>query len=131
MKTKPSADIQAGVYNQKNRIYFGAYVTTDRKNQTYYTEALSAIQKAIEINPQEPSFYFNYATIIRNDDADKAAALMEKCIEMNTQNDEDHLELAYKLFKQTNNPKSASILKKLEAINPYLAFMAKRDVQSQ
>jgi len=131
LKTKPSADIQAGVYNQKNRIYFGAYVTTDRKNQTYYTEALSAIQKAIEINPQEPSFYFNYATIIRNDDADKAAALMEKCIEMNTQNDEDHLELAYKLFKQTNNPKSASILKKLEAINPYLAFMAKRDVQSQ
>lgn len=131
LKRKPDTAIQAGLYNQKNRIYFGAYVTTGRKNQSYYTEALSAIQKAIELDPNEPSFYFNYATIIRNDDVRKAADLMEKCIDMNSKNDEDHLELAYKLFVQTNNPKSASVLKKLEEVNPYLAFMAKRDVMRQ
>lgn len=131
LKRKPDTTVQAGLYNQKNRIYFGAYVTTGRKNQSYYTEALGAIQKAIELDPNKPSFYFNYATIIRNDDVNKAAALMEKCIDMNSENDDDHLELAYKLFVQTNNPKSASVLKKLEEVNPYLAFMAKRDVMRQ
>lgn len=127
LKKKPNVATQAGLYNQKNRIYFGAYVTTGRTNQSYYNEALNAIQKAIELNPDEPSFYFNFATIVRNEDIKKAATLMEKCIDMNPENDEDHLALAYKLFVQTKNPKATSILKKLEETNPYLAFMAKRD----
>lgn len=128
LKKKPDASLEAGLYNQKNRIYFGAYVTGNRKNQSYSTEALIAIQKAIELNPEEPSFYYNYATIIKKDDVKKAAALMEKCLDMNPEDDEDHLQLAYTLFIQTNNPKSASVLEKLEKVNPYLAFMAKRDV---
>lgn len=131
LKGKPDTAIQAGLYNQKNRIYFGAYVTTDRQVLDYYTEALRAIQKAIELDPNKPSFYFNYATIIRNNDINKAAALMEKCIDMNSEYDEDHLELAYKLFALTNNPKATSVLQKLEEINPYLAFMAKRDITRQ
>lgn len=127
LKEKPSSEIEAGLYNQKNRVYFGAYITSNRSNQDYYNEALRAIQKAIALNPAQPSFYFNYATIIRNENVSEAAALMEKCIEMNPKNDDDHLALAYKLFVQTNNPKAASVLKKLEEVNPYLAFMAKRD----
>jgi len=127
LKKKPNIEIEAGLYNQKNRIYFGAYVTTGRTKQDYYKEALSAIQKAITLNPDEPSFYFNYATIIRNENIKEAANLMEKCLDISTKKDEDHLALAYKLFVQTNNPRAADVLKELEEINPYLAFMAKRD----
>ena len=127
MKATPDADIQAGLYNQKNRIYYGAYVTTGREVKEYYDKALEAIQQAIELNPEEPSFYFNFATIIRHEDEYKAALLMEKCIEMNPEDDEDHLALAYKLFRKTNNPNAVNVLKKLEKVNPYLAFMAKRD----
>ena len=127
MKATPDADIQAGLYNQKNRIYYGAYVTTGREVKEYYDKALEAIQQAIELNPEEPSFYFNFATIIRHEDEYKAALLMEKCIEMNPEDDKDHLALAYKLFRKTNNPNAVNVLKKLEKVNPYLAFMAKRD----
>lgn len=127
LKNKPENDIQAGLYNQKNRMYFGAYVSTGRKKQDYYDIALSAIQKAVDLNPAEPSFYFNYATIIQNEDLSKATTLMEKCIDMNPDGDDDHLALAYKLFRRTSNPKGEAVLKKLEEINPYLAFMVKRE----
>lgn len=128
LKRKPNTQIQAGLYNQRNRIYYGAYETDGRTNQQYYNEALGAIQKAIDLNPNEPSFYFNYATIIRNEDTMKAASLMERCLDISSKRDEDHLSLAYKLFVQTNNPKADSVIKQLEEVNPYLAFMVKRDI---
>ena len=127
LKEKPDTKIKAGLYNQKNRIYFGAYETSDRNNQAYFEEALSSIQRAINLDPNEPSFYFNYATIIRTTNIKKAASLMETCLDMSSKKDEDHLALAHKLFVQTNNPKAEAVLKELEEINPYLAFMAKRD----
>lgn len=127
LKNKPEKEIKAGLYNQKNRMYFGAYISTGRVKKEYYNEALNAIQEAINIDPSKPSFYFNYATIIQNDNLEKAVSLMEKCIEMDAKEDDDHLALAYKLFKKANNPKVVSVLKKLEKVNPYLAFMAKRE----
>lgn len=127
LKEKPEIKTEAGLYNQRNRLYYGAFVTSNRTERQYYIEALKAIQKAISLNPDEPSFYFNYATIIRDDDAKKAASLMEQCLDLNAKRDEDHLALAYKLFVQTGNPRASEVIKELEDINPYLAFMAKRD----
>ena len=108
-------------------MYYGAYVSTGRVKKEYYDEALNAIQEAIKIDSSEPSFYFNYATIIQDKDLGKAVSLMEKCIEMNDKEDDDHLALAYKLFRKANNSKATSVLERLEKANPYLAFMVKRD----
>ena len=127
LKNKPDKKVQAGLYNQRNRMYYGAYVSTGRVKKEYYDEALNAIQEAIKIDSSEPSFYFNYATIIQDKDLGKAVSLMEKCIEMNDKEDDDHLALAYKLFRKANNSKAISVLERLEKANPYLAFMVKRD----
>lgn len=127
LKQNPDKKVQAGLYNQKNRMYYGAYVSTGREKKEYHDEALKAIQEAILLDSSEPSYYFNYATIIKDEDLDKAVSLMEKCIDMNDKEDDDHLALAYKLFKKANNPKAEAVFKRLEDVNPYLAFMVKRE----
>lgn len=127
LKRNPNSSIEAGLYNQKNRLYYGAFVSSGSTKQAYYEEALGAIQKAIELDPNQPSFYYNNATLLRKTNVNKAAELMEKCLDMSKEKDEDHLALAHKLFVQTKNPRAAAVLQELEQTNPYLAFMARRD----
>ena len=61
----PSPKDRAGLYNQKNRLYFGAYTTLEAKGEVYpeYLEtAIQALEKAIKLNGDEPSYYYNLAT---------------------------------------------------------------------
>ena len=64
----PSPKDRAGLYNQKNRLYFGAYTTLEAKGEVhpeYLETAIQALEKAIKLNGDEPSYYYNLATCQR------------------------------------------------------------------
>lgn len=122
----PPEEIRAGLFNQKNRMYYGAYTSSDKANPQYREVALSAIKNAIDLLPNESSYYFNQATIIRNEDPDKAAELLEKCLSLDESPDEDHLLLAFKVYSEIGHPNTQKVLGQLEKVNPYLAKMVRR-----
>lgn len=125
-KKDSTTETKGGVYNQLNRLYYGAYETSERKNTKRLDEALDAINTAIEYCPDEPSYYFNKALIMENIDILQSVAAIEKCLLMDKEDDDDHLALAYRLFRKTNNVNAPEIMKRLEKVNPYLAQMTKR-----
>lgn len=126
-KKDSSVKIKGDIYNQLNRLYYGAYVSSNKENTKYLNSALEAINVAIECCPDEPSYYFNKATILKNTDVSQAASAIEKCLSLDEKDDDDHLGLAYKLYLKTNNANAPEIMKRLEKVNPYLAYMTKRD----
>lgn len=121
-----SIEVRAGLFNQRNRMYYGAYTSTNKTNPQYRNKALDAIECAISLMPTESSYYFNQATIVSDTDPFKAAELLEKCLKLDESPDEDHLLLAYKMYVQTNNPDAKNVLKQLQKINPFLAKLAQR-----
>lgn len=128
LKEAEDNDSRAGLYNQKNRIYYGAYVTSGNTKESYLKAASDAIQVAITLNPGDPSYYYNYAGILEKAGNDEAAAQqIEKCLELDTR-DEDHLEMAYRLFYKTHNPKADEVYAQLQEVNPYLATITRRNL---
>ena len=109
MDAAPTSKERAGLYNQKNRIYFGAYTTLEGKGEAhpeYLEEAVQALEKAIKLNDREPSYYYNLATCLRKrGDLDGAVTAISKCMELDS-NDDDHLKLAYELYREKKRPQS-------------------------
>lgn len=124
-----TTETKGGIYNQLNRLYYGAYVTSEGKNTKCLDAALDAINTAIECCPDEPSYYFNKAIIMEKIDVLQSVAAIEKCLLMDKEDDDDHLALAYRVFRKTNNVKAPEIMKRLEKVNPYLAQMTKRGTE--
>ena len=116
MDEAPSPKDRAGLYNQKNRLYFGAYTTLEAKGEVhpeYLETAIQALEKAIKLNGDEPSYYYNLATCQRKKgDLDAAVDAISKCMDLDS-NDDDHLKLAYELYTEKKDPRAAETLKKL------------------
>ena len=119
------AHFKAGVYNQINRICFGAYQTKKKSginDSVLLDKAIDALQKAVELFPNEPAYYFNLATCFREKgDRSSAVTAIEKCLNLNS-NDEGHLVLAYKIFEENEmGDKARKVKDKLQNINPLRA----------
>ncbi len=129
----PSPKERAGLYNQKNRLYFGAYTTLEAKGEVhpeYLDIAIQALEKAIKLNGAEPSYYYNLATCQRKKgDLDAAVEAISKCMDQDS-NDDDHLKLAYELYTEKEDPRAVATLKKLSEVNPYLAKLVQKKKKS-
>lgn len=129
----PSPKERAGLYNQKNRLYFGAYTTLEAKEEVhpeYLDIAIQALERAIKLNGAEPPYYYNLATCQRKKgDLDAAVEAISKCMDQDS-NDDDHLKLAYELYTEKKDPRAEATLKKLSEVNPYLATLVQRKKKS-
>lgn len=116
---------KAGLYNQMNRISYGAYKTLENDGKSepeYLNKAIEYLQKAIELNPEQPSYYYNLA-ICKNESGDIKGSVeaIKKCIDLDT-DDDDHLSLAYRIFKdQGMTDEAMRAFAKLKEINPVKA----------
>lgn len=110
---------KASIYNQLSRLYYGVFMSNDQE-QVYRDMAKRYLENAIECNDSEPSFYYNLAVIEKDDDPQTASKTIEKCLALNT-DDLDHLSLAFKLYKMTNNPKADEVFQIIQQKNPATA----------
>lgn len=122
-------NLQSGIYNQTNRLYFGAYKTASNNSQeevdeSWLRKAIDSLEKAVLINPKEPSYYYNLAICYRESkQLDQAVEAIDQCRKLDTK-DSDHLHLAYMIYKETGKENDAEQVKaELEIINPYVAAM--------
>lgn len=119
----------ASIYNQCNRLYHGAYITANQGSneevhKAWLLNAIDYIEKAIGINPQEPSYYFNLAICYReNNQIKDAETAIDKAVQLKT-DDVDHLRLAYEIYiKVGNGEKAKEVKKKIQGISPIIATM--------
>lgn len=123
-----SADEQkAALYNQINRIYFGAYSTITKKTgeckEEYLDKAIEALNEAVKLD-QDASYYYNLATCYRKKELpEKARDAIDRCLDL-SRKDADHLKLAYQIYSEAGLDEKAETAKtELQAINPYMAAM--------
>ena len=127
-------ELLSSVYNQANRFYYGAYNTANKnsnnksskgiEHKSWLITAIDYLEKAIELKPNEASYYYNLAICYReNKQLEDAVTAIDKCIELGT-NDVDHLRLAYEIYIDSGNgDKAKSIKETLAKISPYAAAM--------
>ncbi len=109
------------VYNQENRLYFGLYVETD--NEEYRERAITALKKAISYDNTEPAYYFNLATCEKRSDLLAAREHIDVCLHLSGDEfDEDHLSLAYRIYRAMDDPGASEILDKIREISPGMAM---------
>lgn len=106
---------RASIYNQLSRLYYGIYMSNNEE-QEYRDIAKRYIKQAIEYDTGEPSYYYNLALIAKDDNPVEASKAIEKCIALKT-DDLDHLSLAYKLYRMTNNSKADEVFKIIQEMD--------------
>ena len=115
---------RAGVYNQMNRIYYGAYATAKQRDddpKNYLNEAIVALEKATMLDKEDASYFYNLALCYsKKGEQKKALTAINRCLELDTK-DDDHLALAYNLHKEENSARANDILDNLKKINPFRA----------
>jgi len=115
-------DLKAGLYTQINRMSFGAYMTQKRRGELpdsmHLNAAIDACKEATELEPEEPAYYYNLATCYREKgDSEKAVEVIRQCLRLGT--DDDHLNLAYRVFKDARlYDEAQDARRKLKAVNP-------------
>ena len=119
----------AGVYNQINRLYHGAYSTANQNSESeihreWLEKAIDSLQQAVNLVSDEASYYFNLAVCL-----DKAGRLeeakqqIEKCLSISDK-DSDYLRFAYSIYSQSGDFDQANKIKeKLRKFYPYVAAM--------
>ena len=127
-------ELLSSIYNQANRFYYGAYNTANKnsnnksskgiEHKSWLITAIDYLEKAIELKPNEASYYYNLAICYReNKQLEDAVTAIDKCIELGT-NDIDHLRLAYKIYIDSGNGDKAKHIKEaLAKVSPYAAAM--------
>lgn len=119
--TDATAEDHAQDYNQLNRLYHGIYLTLD--DEDYLNKAIDALRKALTIY-QAPYLYFNLAVCERHVDLASARVDIDRCLELSTDNpDDDHLELACKIYREQGDPAYSDLLDRLRNINPQKAML--------
>ncbi|MBR5013777.1 MAG: hypothetical protein IKY16_04145 [Bacteroidales bacterium] len=122
-------DITASIYNQLNRLYYGIYI--QRKEDLYLDNAIEALQKAIDLQPNNGTFHYNMALcyVLKKEiteDLDQieeinntACEYIKTALELDGEEyDEDHLILACRLYFSTNNSEWLNIYELLKKISP-------------
>ena len=123
----------AGIHNQKNRLYYGIYVNTD--DVRWLDKAYHEVGLAIEAESEEGSYYYNLAKIYvdyyrlsPNEGEEyliEAAKAVQRCISLDKKQDDDHLMLAYKLFRKLDLPQADDVMAVLEQNFPAVATYIK------
>lgn len=114
------------IYNQLNRLYHG--VSLLRHDDNYLQKALTSLRKAISLDPSKGSYRYNLAMLLKNSDLEGAREAIEKCLELDgDKHDADHLVLAYKIFRQLNDPRSSEVMEMLEKVNPARAALERQN----
>ena len=91
-----------------------------------YEKAQEIAKKVVELDDEEPAYYYNYATILR-DLGQFPAALnkAKRAVELATKDDADHLALLCELLKESNDPVNLELLgsymHQLEKVSPLKA----------
>lgn len=114
------------LYNQLNRLYHGVSVL--KQDDTYLQKALTALRKAIALMPEKGTYRYNLAMLLKNSDPEGAREAIEKCLELDgDKHDADHLVLAYKIYRQLNDPRSSEVMELLEKVNPARATLERQN----
>lgn len=109
---------QRGVLHcQVSRMLYGQYMHTD--DETLLYQSINALERAISCNPQDASYYFNMAMCKRElGKLDEAEEEIMRCLELEKNDDADHLALACRIFARTNNPELETSLERLHGMSP-------------
>lgn len=120
-------ELRAGVYNQTNRVHYGAYATANRDSDTIVHEewlqiAIDSLKKAVALVPDDASYHYNLAMCLdRAGQTEEAKKEIDLCLKY-SKNESDHLTLAYRIFVRAGDVTRANDVKnKLKKINPYAA----------
>lgn len=112
-----SDEQKAGLYNQLNRLHYGIYATKKKNGESgtaHLSEAIESLKEATRLNPKEASYFYNLAVCYQAmDDNKNAKKVISNCWELNKDDpkpDADHLELAYELFRDTNDPRAKDVM---------------------
>lgn len=112
---------RAQVYNQLNRLYHGIYITTD--DESYLMRAIDALRRALSIY-EAAYMYYNLATCERHIDLAAARRDIDRCLELSADDvDDDHLELACKIYREMGDPGYDDMLERLREVNPQKALL--------
>ena len=111
----------AQVFNQLNRLYHGIYATTGETE--YLEKAISSLERAISIH--EAAFlYYNLAFCERSIDLEGARRDINRCLELSGDTvDDDHLELACKIYRALGDLGYDDMLARLQDVNPQKAML--------
>ena len=123
------------IYNQQNRLFHSIYL--DTRNTEWLDKALSALKKAISIDPRN-YMYYNMATCYyaygrSNGEIEMfqlAQDAIERCLTMDTKDDKDHLEMACKIYAKLKNPKLQDTFDRFAAVNPIRAKLIAKELFS-
>ena len=115
----------AQIYNQPNRLYYGIYINTD--DVKWLNMAVEALQKALQIDPEEEAFYFNLSTCYyayseaTGDRSyyEKARDAIEACLARDKEPDENHLKTACRIYRALDDEKLGDTLAAYAKVDPY------------
>lgn len=95
---------RAFIANQLQMLYFGVGQTD---------KALELINLAIELTPEQPSYYFNLSTIHEERGAlEEAVKAIERCVELGKDTpDQDHLFQAWDLYRQRGDEQKMMMMR--------------------
>lgn len=113
-ESKFESKLLAGLLNQKQRLLYGI---------PEIELAIETGKRVIELNPTDPSYYYNLATCyLKATDIDNASKMIDQCLNVtgDSQFDDDHLSKAIDIYRiKGNESKVEELFDKLKAINPY------------
>lgn len=116
----------ATVHNQLHRLYYGMYCA-NKDDADLWDKAIRELKEAINLCPDHPSFCYNLAYCYSKMDEsylDEAVENITKAIALDLAHgseDDDHLELAYKLYRRVNDPRQSDVIERLRKVNPVRA----------
>lgn len=110
---------RASILNQKQRLLAGA-----RK----FEDAKAIAEQTIALNDEEPAYYYNYATVLRQlKDIPSAIENAKNAVELEKEDDADKLALLCELLIEDGSPTKSELLEgylnRLEKVNPLRARM--------
>ncbi len=108
---------RASILNQKERLLAGAKM---------FEEAQEIAKKTTELDDEEPSYFYNYATVLRHlGQFSLALTNAKRAVDISSDEDADHLALVCELLKESNDPINLemfeSYMRRLEKKNPLKA----------
>ena len=96
------------------------------KDAGWLEKAVFELKRALEYVPNHTSFLYNLAMCYSRMDGclEMAVEAITKVLSLDMakgKDDDDHLELAYRLYDRCNDPRKDDVIERLQAVNPVKA----------